>query len=186
MRKILVVIGLLCSLNGVMAQGYEFKPFRVDAGLGYGLPFAKSLDAGVLFYLEPKYSITNQLALGVRWEGALFAGLDDKDGGSATVKLNSGYLLTGDYYLTNNSFRPFIGAGLGAFGTAGGTVTDSSTAEDLKNAEAKVNFGAMLRTGFDVSHFRFALSYNYGGKILNETHHYLGISVGFYIGGGKK
>ena len=185
MKKIILVFGFLCCLNVVMAQGYEFKPFRFDAGIGYGIPFEKNLDGGVSFYLEPKYAISNQIALGLRWEGAVFVGVHD-NGESGDAKLNSNYLLTGDYYLNNNTFRPFVGAGLGFYSIAGASGLTADTDPGTLDLSAKTNFGAMLRAGFDVSHFRFTLSYNYGGKAGDETHQYLGISAGFYIGGGKK
>ncbi|MDR1984296.1 MAG: hypothetical protein LBQ28_05670 [Prevotellaceae bacterium] len=182
MKKLLFVAVLICGV-ALSAQSQEFKPFRFDAGIGYGLPFAKSLDGGVQFYLEPKYEIVDQIAVGLRWEGSLFAGVG-AEGESADVKLSSAYLLTGDYYLTNNKFRPFVGLGLGLYSIAGASVSvgDEEVSVDDK---AKNNFGALLRAGFDISHFRFAVSYNYGGKMGDETYHFLGVTIGFYLGGGK-
>jgi outer membrane protein X len=179
MKKFLFLSILLLGV-AFTAQSQDFKPFRVDGGLGYGLPFGDTYDGGVLFYLEPKYEIGNKIAFGLRWEGTLFAGASEYGG---DVNLSSGYLLTGDYYFNTNKFRPFAGVGLGVHRIAG----LSFTVDDISvKGGDKTNFGALVRAGFDISHFRLALSYNYAGKLGNDTHHYLGISVGFYIGGGKK
>jgi outer membrane protein X len=179
MKKLLFVAVLFCGV-ALSAQSQEFKPFRVDAGIGYGLPFWDGLDGGIQFYIEPKYEIAPQIAVGIRWEGSLFAGAEE-NGESVDVKLSSSYLLTGDYYFTNNTFRPFVGIGLGLYSIEGATVEN----ETVESSEGKNNFGALVRAGFDVSHFRFSVSYNYGGKMGDETFHFVGATVGFYIGGGR-
>ncbi|MDR1347376.1 MAG: hypothetical protein LBJ63_02950 [Prevotellaceae bacterium] len=185
MKKFLFIAVLFCGV-ALSAQSQEFKPFRVDMGLGYGLPFSDGLKGGVQFYLEPKYEIAPQIAVGFRWEGSLFAG-DDVEGQSVDVKLSSAFMATGDYYFNNNKFRPFVGLGLGLYSIGGASV--DVAVEDVPvatvEAEGKNNFGALIRAGFDVSHFRFALSYTYGGKMGDETFHFLGVTIGFYLGGGK-
>jgi outer membrane protein X len=171
MKKVLILSVAL--FLGIGATAQDFKPFRVDGGVGYGVPFTEGLDGGVQFYVEPKYEVIPQLSVGIRWEGSLFAGGDE-------VNLSSAYMATGDWFFNNNKFRPFVGLGLGAYSIAKADI-DLSTG-DFKN---KNNFGALLRAGFDISHFRFALSYTYGGKVVEETFHFFGATVGFYIGGGK-
>ncbi|MDR2449026.1 MAG: hypothetical protein LBD52_03610 [Prevotellaceae bacterium] len=177
MKKLLFSVVLFCGV-ALSVQAQDFKPFRVDGGVGYGLPFTEGLDGGVLFYLEPKYEIIPQLSVGIRWEGSLFAGSEE----GVSVKLSSAYMATGDYFFTNNKFRPFVGLGLGAYSIGGSSIEVNSQTIDV---EGKTNFGALLRAGFDVSHFRLALAYNYGGK-MEETFHFFSATVGFYIGGGKK
>ncbi|MDR0753945.1 MAG: porin family protein [Prevotellaceae bacterium] len=181
MKKLLFIAVLICGV-ALSAQSQEFKPFRVDAGIGYALPFSDALDGGIQFYLEPKYEVAPQIAVGLRWEGSLFAGVE-QEGQSVDVKLSSAYMVTGDYYFNNNKFRPFAGLGLGLYsiGAASVTVNDQTV-----EGEAKNNFGAMIRAGFDISHFRLALSYNYGGKSGDETFHFFGATIGFYLGGGRK
>jgi opacity protein-like surface antigen len=182
MKKFLFAAVLLFGV-AFAAQSQEYKPFRVDGGLGYGIPFGDAYEGGVLFYVEPKYALNDKIAVGLRWEGALFGGA----GEGVSIGLSSGYLATGDYYFITNKFRPFVGLGLGAHKI--GAATFDVQGEDVALAgevEGKTNFGGLVRAGFDFVHLRFALSYNYAGKIGTETHHYLGITVGFYIGGGKK
>lgn len=179
MKKLLFIAVLICGV-ALSAQSQEFKPFRVDAGVGYGLPFTEGLKGGVQFYLEPKYEIAPQIAVGFRWEGSLFAG-EDVEGQSVDVKLSSAYMATGDYYFSNNSFRPFVGLGLGLY-SIGGVKAEGT---DVELSKSKNNFGALVRAGFDISHFRLAVSYNYGGKMEDETFHFFGVTIGFYLGGGR-
>jgi outer membrane protein X len=182
MKKVFLIAVLICGVT-LSAQSQEFKPFRVDMGVGYGLPFSDGLDGGVQFYLEPKYEVVPQIAVGFRWEGSMFAGVEEA-GLSADFKLSSSYLATCDYYFTNNTFRPFAGIGLGVYNIGGASI---KVADQEIDVEGKSNFGAGIRAGFDASHFRLALSYNYGGKTADdETFHFFGATVGFYIGGGKK
>jgi outer membrane protein X len=179
MKKLLLSVALFCGV-ALSVQAQDFTPFRVDGGVGYGLPFNDGLDGGVLFYLEPKYEVIPQLSVGIRWEGALFAGANE----GVSVNLSSAYLATGDYFFTNNKFRPFVGLGLGAYSVGGGSI-DLGNGQ-TSDVDGETNFGALLRAGFDVSHFRLALAYNYGGKAGEETFHFFSATIGFYIGGGKK
>jgi hypothetical protein len=176
MKKLLLVAVACCGVV-LSAQAQDFKPFRVDGGVGYGIPFNDGLNGGVLFYAEPKYEIIPQVAVGLRWEGALFAG----EGEGVSVSLSSAYYATGEYYLTNNKFRPFVGIGLGAYSIGGLSMTVGD--QEIKG-ESETSFGVLARVGFDISHFRLAVSYN--AAFTEETFHYVAATVGFYIGGGKK
>ncbi len=189
MKKVVLAICLLCGVTAVsQAQDFAFKRFRVDLGGGYGIPFTEGLDGGALFYLEPKFEVIPQVSVGLRWDGTLFAGASvDADGGSGGVKLSSGFLATGDYHFTNTGFRPFAGGGLGMYSVAGASVSvnvGDNNPNVNADTDASNNFALMLRAGFDVAHWRLVLSYN--AAFADETFHYLGITVGWYIGGGKK
>ncbi len=185
MKKLVFAAVMLCGLV-LSARAQEFKPFRVDLGAGYALPFSDGAKGGALFYLEPKYAVMDQISVGFRWEGSLMASVAP-DGSKGDAKLSSAYMATGDYFLNNNSFRPFAGVGLGAYSIAGASASitiGDATAES--SVDAKTNFGFMIRAGFDISHFRFTVSYNNAGKVGDETHHFLGISVGAFFGGGNR
>jgi len=177
MKKLFVVSLVLLAFS-LSASAQDFKPFRVDGGIGYGIPFNEGLDGGILFYLEPKYEVIPQLSVGIRWEGAFFGGGSDE---GVSIKMSSGYLATGDYYFNNNSFRPFVGAGLGVFASGGASVNVGT--ETIK-VDGSTNFATMVRAGFDISHFRLTASYNLAFD--EDTLNFLAITVGFYIGGGKK
>ncbi|MDR2562963.1 MAG: hypothetical protein LBC98_03370, partial [Prevotellaceae bacterium] len=111
MKRLFIAIALICGV-AVSAQAQDFKPFRVDGGVGYGIPLSDGMDGGVLLYLEPKYAVTDKISAGLRWEGSLFAAATEGDM-KASVQLNSAIMATGDYYFNSNKFRPFAGLGLG-------------------------------------------------------------------------
>ena len=96
------------------------------------------------------------------------------------------YLATGDYYFQKEAgarFRPFAGIGLG-FATAAGATASGS--EETAETQTKNGFSGMVRAGFDVSHFRFNLEYDVNPKTGRISNNYIGVNLGFYIGGGSR
>ena len=176
----------------------EFKPFKVDISLGYAIPIGGTgAKSGVLFAVEPKYAIMPEISLGLRIEAAVtLSGVNLNSGttnGNASVKAAGSYVATGDYYFSNNDFRPFLGAGLGIFVTAGVQEVSSNP-----NVASGSKFGGLIRGGFEYKHFRFGLEYNLVGKSVvppSSTQNndgytlqnsYVGIKFGVCIGGGRK
>lgn len=184
MKKISFVLALVATGLFVNAQSTAFKPVKVDVAFGYASPSGKGAKGGMLFAIEPKFAITNNITVGLRGEGAIMAQaeIDQATGElkSGSVKANASYLATGDYYLTTSSFRPFAGVGAGIYSVAGATA-DQNTGE----VQAGKKFGFMPRAGFEAGHFRTAIEYNFVGKTGTINNSYLGIKIGFFIGGGK-
>jgi hypothetical protein len=201
MKKVLFVLAifLLAISAKTIAQkeGGEFKPFKVDVSGGYALPIGGSgSKGGALFVVEPKYAVIPQLSVGLRLEAAItVAGVDVSTGtynSTASAKAAASYLLTGDYYFTNEDLRPFAGAGVGLFNTAGVSISSSNP-----NAATGSKFGGMVRAGVEYKHFRFGVEYNLVGKTTvppssssaNDGYTiqnaYVGIKIGFCIGGGR-
>ena len=54
-----------------------FQKFKVDVSLGYAKPESSETDGGVLFAIEPKYAIIDQIAVGLRMEAAVTAKIDN-------------------------------------------------------------------------------------------------------------
>jgi len=189
MKKLTLLVVTGCLFFATMSANAqtEFKPFRVDIGLGYA---TASSGGGVVFNFEPKYAVIPQLSVGVKFELDLIM-RDIKISSSgefanATAQGIGSYLATADYHLTQNVFRPFVGAGLGIYQIAAATVTTSGGKGDIE-IDGSNNFGAMLRAGFDVTHFRLALAYNFAGKdALDNNTDFFSVTVGVYIGGGKR
>lgn len=201
MKKLLLLVALVSSTvyysNAQSESG--LKPFKVDVSLGYAVPGGKGAKGGVLFAVEPKYSVISNLAVGIRFEGAVIARFSgyDNDGNvsEADVKASGSYLATADYYLTDNySFRPFFGAGAGIFSLASSQTTATTTGVSVSTSK----FGGMIRGGFELKHFRVGVEYNLVPKTkftgydmngdpatLTAKNGYLGIKLGFCIGGGE-
>jgi outer membrane protein W len=183
MRKISFAMILMALCIFTNAQDAAFKPFKVDIALGYATPSGgEGAKGGVLFAIEPKYAITDNITVGLRLESALMvrASVDGNDDLSGDVKASGSYLATADYYFNTNDFRPFAGIGVGLFQTA---TADLATTTDEINTANK--FGFAPRAGFEYKHFRLALEYNVAGKTGNINNSYLGVKFGFFIGGGR-
>ena len=186
MKKVLLSALILGSAVVSNAQSTVFKPFKVDLALGYAMPGGSGAKGGILFAVEPKYAINDNIALGLRMEGAVMARAAVSPNGqeaSGDVKASGSYLATGDYYFNTNSFRPFAGVGVGLFKNAA-VAFDTGTAE-ANEVAASSKFGAAPRVGFEAGHFRMAIEYNVMGKTGSINNNYLGIKIGAFIGGGR-
>lgn len=186
MKKLMFSILFLTIVAFSYAQSTTFKPFKVDFAVGYAMPGGSGAKAGVLFAVEPKYALNDNIALGLRLEGAVVARATQDASGhfvSGDVKAAASYLATGDYYFNTNRFRPFVGAGLGFFSTAAASV---DTNGDVVEGASAIKFGGAPRVGFEFGHFRMAVEYNVAGKTNSINNNYLGIKLGFFAGGGRK
>ena len=187
----------LSSKTFAQIEEGEFKPFKVDVSAGYAIPMGGSGGkGGVLFVVEPKYAVIPQLSVGLRLETAVtVAGVDLNSGNynsTASAKAAASYVLTGDYYFNNNDLRPFAGAGVGLFKTAGVSISSTNP-----NVATGSKFGGIIRGGIEYKHFRAGVEYNMVGKATvpassstandgySIQNSYVGIKLGFCIGGGR-
>lgn len=188
----------LFVLTGFSANAQEYKPFKVNVSLGYAKALSSGLSGGALVAIEPKYGISDNFDLGLRLESAFIARGVTINGNTSTgdVAAFGSYLLTGTYLIGKGGIRPFVGVGAGLFSIAsGGTVTvvDNQTPKDVTFV-SETKFGAMIRAGIKAGHFIAGVEYNAvpttSNKLANTTidskNAYLGIKVGFDIGGGRK
>jgi len=198
MKKICLILTLGTFLS-FSSKAQELKAFKVDVSMGYAIPGGSGAKGGILFAIEPKYSVMPALSVGLRMEGAIIArfGGWDQDGNATdgAVKASGSYLATADYYLRSNySFRPFVGAGMGIYSIAAAEI--NSSAESISSGS---KFGGMIRAGVELSHFRLGLEYNlvpqteFSGynaagdpATIQSKNGYIGIKLGVCIGGGRK
>jgi hypothetical protein len=201
MKKTVLAGILLLSLTAVHAQ--IFNPFKVDISAGYAIQSGPGSSGGALFAIEPKFSIIDRFAVGLRLEAAVTArGFVSNDGtsASANVAASASYLLTYDYYITNFIVRPFVGGGTGVYDMASASFSGNNQGDATVGSGASTKVGTMVRSGFEFHHFRFAAEYNFIGKTtetltdnngnvvgtITAKNSYAGIKIGFFIGGGRK
>ena len=187
MKKLLFTIGLFAASTAVQAQSKMYKPVKVDLAVGYGFGNAK----GVVISLEPKYNIQDQLAIGLRMEGAVLAGLEAEDANGMPTEISisaiGSYLVTGEYYFSNNSFRPLAGLGTGIYSMGSITASTSDDSIDEGAVDIGNRFGIAPRVGFEVGHFRMGLEYNLiTGQPEGFNRNYFSTKIGFFFGGGKR
>ena len=182
---------LLC-VYALNAQLYdrEFKPFKIDVSLGYGIPKATNVTGGIMFSFEPKYAFTGDaLSFGLRFEGATTKiSLPETNGSSAIDNsteqaTNISGLITCDYYLGNNSGRPFLGCGAGAYNIT--TATGKEQGALLPDLSIATKPGFMFRGGMEWGHLRTGVEYNFIGNSGGDAFKYIGIKVGVLLGGGR-
>jgi hypothetical protein len=187
MKKVYILL-LFVLATGVVANAQEFKKFKVGIGAGYAMASGEGASGGVLWYLEPAYRIKDELSVGLRIEGAIITrGLSESTDLSIDVAGISSYTVNGQYYFSNNSFRPFVGVGLGMFSLAAVKVDGFGEA-----AASETKFGFYPRVGFDLGHFNVSIDYNIipaseiEGSDVEFKNSYLGIRIGGFFGGGRK
>ncbi len=197
MKRVLFVLLTLVTFS---ASAQEFKPFKVNLSLGFAKPLPGKASGGVLLAIEPKYSFTDNFEVGLRLESAIVARNVEQNGNSTTgdlASMGSG-LLTGNYLIGNGSFRPFVGAGVGLFAIASAgniTVVDGQTSQDVAFV-GETKLGGMVRAGFKTGHFVLSVEYNAvpvsklstvsaSSIKLDSKNSYLGVKLGFDIGGGR-
>ncbi|MDR3187632.1 MAG: hypothetical protein LBT94_00390 [Prevotellaceae bacterium] len=184
-RKIFIFAALLLPASYAAQAQYSYKPFRIDVGAGLSFP-VNAFGIGVLGSVEPQYSV-GPIGIGARVEYHV-EGYGTEANGSVT-KFNNALLLTGDYRFSSATYRPFVGLGLGSYLTA----ADLWNSDEYGGSSTYRLFGqkagAMLRAGFDLPHFRFALCYHITGSGKYENvkvnFSYLAFTVAVGIGGGK-
>ena len=194
MKNYLAGLFILVTLS---ATAQEYKPFKVNLSVGIAKPLNAGVSGGVLFAVGPKYGISDNVDIGLRLELAAVARGVQVNGNTTTSDLGafSSALLTGNYLFGTGNVRPFLGAGVGLYNIgAAGTVTAISgqPAQDVTFVN-DTKFGGMIRGGIKAGHFVAAVEYNAAPttsttvrttKVSSENA-YLGIKVGFDIGGGR-
>ena len=171
MKKLPILFLSIVLTSAVNAQGY--KKFKLGIGLGYasgraGIGHGYVEGSGGLLTLEPAFRVSDNLAVGLRLEGAAY--------GSVAVSSMGAYgygsiTINGQYYLNGEKFRPFVGAGFGIYLGEGSL------------------FGFYPRLGFDLGKFTLALDYNimpkgteYYDYLTNSNATYSSYYVGVRIG----
>lgn len=171
-------LALLAVAPAARAQATSYQSIRVDvtAYAAYGAADAASWGAGAA--IEPKFNVTDNLAAGLRLEGAGFVTQQVKvsaGGTSANVSQSAravtALLAKADYYLTTAPVRPFLGVGAGFYRIGAGSQSVSSGGSVVQTASAFSGFGFAPQLGINLGGFRLAATYHVitGGDIVVAT-----------------
>lgn len=197
-KLIILLVGVFAFANTLFAQ--EEGMFRVGMDLGYTVPTAGG--GGLLFYLEPKYNIQDNLNIGLRFGTAamvrdlVYYSIADEVTGKISANVALG--LTADYYFNTpgNNFAPFLGGGISYMSFASLEIDTATFDDEIGGSfEEREAIAPFIRAGFESGKFRLSLDYNFvpkseivntQGAVIGESgNSYLGIAIGFYVGGGK-
>jgi outer membrane protein W len=178
MRKLILFAALMGLSFLVKAQSTDYHAFKFDLGLGYAEPSSGSgTKAGATFTLQPHYRLTDDFAVGLRYEAALIGYENNTTGDINVAALISG-CATAEYYLSDSMFRPFVGAGVGVFDQASANSNDNSSTVTARST----NLGGFPEIGFELGHLRVSIDYNIAGSSNN----YVAFHIGAFFGGGKQ
>ncbi|WP_395049911.1 hypothetical protein [Flavobacterium sp.] len=195
MRKIILLVIIALAV----ANGYSQKKggFRVGLDLGY-VPTGGG--GGGMLSIEPKYNIKDNMNVGLRLGGAGIAKdiQENSTATSAEISANGSLVGTYDYYFhksgSGSSFAPYIGGGVGYYSLANVKVDDTSSSDEISPAVTGL-VGGLIRGGIEWAGFRMGLEYNFisdsdmedlnGNFYGTAKNSYLGIHIGFFVGGGK-
>ena len=195
MKKIIVLSFLVLAF----ATGYSQEKGKFRAGLDFGF-VPSSGGGGAMFSLEPKYNIKDNMNIGLRLGiAAIIKDLNiNGDSPSAKVSASNSYVGTYDYYFnkSGSTFAPYLGGGFGYYSLANVKVDGNATQQPNEYSPTVSGvFGGLIRGGFEWAGFRMGLEYNFipdseledfnGNNAGTAKNAYLGIHVGFFVGGGK-
>ena len=179
MKKFLTLFAFTAMCAGTLsAQADNYKAFEWDLiRFGYVIPSSDDVSAGLSISSEPRFNLRDDLSISLRWEIAIFASGDDD---SFDVGAAGSTVLFGDYYFnTEKRSRAFAGLGLGLFN--GATIEDSTTGTEIDPGST---FGVVPRIGYELGFLRTTVEYNLAFD--DAVSNYIGINLGFTIGGGLK
>lgn len=197
MKKLLGVLLVFILVHSAMAQ--RAGGFRLSTDLGAAIP--KDEGIGALFHLEPQILLRDNLAFGLRFGVAGLAKdvtyytiSEDFEG---EVSGNASITGTLNYYFNNGNSRvaPYIGAGFGYYALSSVKIDDSDIDYETGTLEASFAWAPMVRAGVELGKFRIGAEYNIvppsdlqnvSGQVIGEAiNQYYGITLGFFVGGGK-
>lgn len=194
LKKTLFPLFLLFYLLNTNAQVI----LRIEPGV---LLETDSENLGLLLNIEPKVKSSENTIIGLRFgiainpqkfkinDGSQFF-IDDLDDNGIIS-----FVPTFDYYLNKSNYRPYIGFGLGYYLFNDIDVSNRNGSIEILEGSVNNQLGFLLRGGLEIGTIRYGLEYNFIPKadieILNGQtigtidNSYLGLSVGFTIGGRK-
>lgn len=163
----LAALALLAAAPAARAQAPSYQPVRVELTVfgAYAAADANSWGGGAA--LEPKFNVTDQLAVGFRLEGSGMITQKVNVGAtgsetevSQSARAVSAMLAKADWYLTTSPTRPFVGLGLGYYKIGAGSQEVSGSGSVVQSAAAFKGFGFCPQIGVNFGSFRVSALYH--------------------------
>jgi len=180
-HTICVLLFVVFYFNNAFAQSY--KSVEVDLGVRYNILTGNYSGGGIGVFLEPRYNLNDQFALGLRLGFDILGGTLKEGDVEVNSSLLSSYIITGDYMLVSNgNKRVFAGLGLGF--SSQGSVEISVVGDPMHNAEIGTVLAIVPRFGVKLGLLKLGLDYSMNLK--EEAKNFLGVNVGLSFGGRLK
>lgn len=201
--KHLIVVTIAGGLSAVsataFAQAESYEPLRIDSGVS-GTYVSSSGRGGFGAVVEPKFYVHDNVAVGLRLEGAvMFGGSFGDDSTSVDMGAVGAVMAKGEYLLGTSTVRPFVGLGVGMFDIASQSVSAGPMTAGIDQKAGRY-FGLSPQLGIDLGRVRFAATFNtilgadievrqQVGDTVESTsfsQSYLTFEMSFRFGGRKK
>lgn len=195
-KWVLILILLSSCLFHSNAQEKNNVKLTVSPGV---LLKRNSENLGLLFNVEPSIEISTRSVIGLRFGLAINPQKFENNGSSQfnfdTEKDNGviSFVPTFNYYLNENYTRPYVGLGLGYYVFS--SIDIANPSENAPEGSVNNQIGFLVRGGVEWRKTKLGLEYNFvpkadvkipNGQIIGTVDNtYLGLSIGFTIGGGR-
>jgi hypothetical protein len=186
--KSIILLSIISTLSANLYCQDRF--FKTDAGIGAALTVGSLKSYGLSGSAEPKFFFNPKFSVGLRFEGSvLFGGKIDNETGNFDLGVSSraATLLKGEYYLTDNDNRLFLGLMLGRYVQA--NIGSSSTGS--ASISAGKYFGFAPELGITFTNFRISGIYHLvpgtdlitvaTGNPVKVSRNYFVIQMGFRV-----
>lgn len=183
MRKsIFASLSLLLLLFSNLIFAQQYKPFKMDIGVGYIYQIDKELFDETMSnfstYLEPKYNLRDDLSVGMSIYSTVFVAESERK--LFEIGMILSMALVGEYYFTDRNVRPYLGMGIGWYQYF--ELNGASLINQEENI-VKPSIGFRPKVGVLIHRLNLSLIYHLtASKVIPN---YAGLGVGFYFGGGK-
>ncbi|MEX0272984.1 MAG: hypothetical protein AB3N16_01245 [Flavobacteriaceae bacterium] len=161
-----------------------------------------SENLGLMFNVEPKIKSSKNAIIGLRFGIALNPQkfkIDDSSSFFIDGTHDNGvisFVPTYDYFLNDNFYRPYLGFGMGYYIFNNIDVSERNGSSGTLEGSVNNQLGFLIRGGLELGFTRIGLEYNVipkadiqilDGRMAGTVDNsYLGLSIGFGIGGRKR
>ncbi len=194
MKKIILFTIVLLISTQLFAQ----KKGKIRGGIDLGISSLHK-GGGITGDLDLRYNIKDNINAGLMFGFSMLAKdiqLDSSNEDQNTAGMYLFTLANGDYYFSIKDYKiaPFAGGGFGVFSIS--NIRLFKRNEKINKLKMDNKLGGLIRGGIEYGKFRLAVSYfivpssnlyNSDGKALEKIkNNFLNVSIGFYLGGGKR
>jgi hypothetical protein len=164
-----LLFALAMGVTPLMAQ----KNFAGGVGLGGSKltgDLGKGGSFGLDYYLEGKYFVKDQLAVGLEYNSAAVGYASPGSLLGISFYGNTSVFAKGEYFFTTGKVRPYAGLGLGVakLSTPELTFTSGGKTTTIPE-ESKINVGISPRIGLMLGNFGVEFNYTLSGKTPKST-----------------
>ncbi|GAB3993809.1 hypothetical protein GCM10028807_30000 [Spirosoma daeguense] len=199
MRKLFFAL-LICIPSLVNAQ--NFTALKLNATAGYALPLYQGASKGGFVYsVEPRYHVTRQIAVGLRFEQAFISRTEILNNNleyTSQAKSTLSGLATVNYLFGKKTVQPFIGIGAGLYHIepSAQLLNGPSSTIYRFSLPATNQFGGMVRIGVNYSAITAevaanlmddsSISYVNMNSVLTGKNSYFTAKIGYTLGGKQR